>query len=201
MVFNPTKGHKMNESQMTLAVDAIGQTSLVGWQASEKLNGCRAYWTGKEFWTRGGNVIHAPAWITRGLPQIHLDGEISCGRDGQTGMASFQVASNAVRLGGKWFDEVSPLTSTPLCFSIFDAPQVVGTWQQRMAEASRAVRKSACAVAVNVERIGDPLHLVKYMMQLRSIGAEGGMFRHPDAIGYTTGRTGNLLRWKFDNQN
>ena len=75
----------MNETQMTLAVDLSGESRIDGWLASEKLNGCRAYWTGKEFFTRGGNVIHAPAWFTKGLPDLHLDGEINAGRDGTHG--------------------------------------------------------------------------------------------------------------------
>lgn len=176
----------IDEKSMTLAIDWKGQTSLVGWLASEKLNGCRAYWDGKRFWTRGGNVIAPPSWFTKGLPSVHLDGEIWAGRNG------FQDASNAVRFGGKWFNV--PLIQ----FAAFDAPQVVGTWRQRMAEAVRAVNKSACAVAVKVERIGDPQRLVEYMLQLRSIGAEGGMFRNPEAIGYTAGRSQSLLRWKFE---
>jgi hypothetical protein len=89
----------------------------------------------------------------RGLPAMQLDGEINCGRDGKRGKASFAVASNAVRLGGKWFNEVSPITGTPINFAVFDAPEVPGTWRQRMAEASRAVKKCACAAAVEFQRV------------------------------------------------
>lgn len=179
----------MNEKQMTLAVDWRGQTALVGWLASEKLNRCRAYWDGRQFWTRGGNIIPAPAWFKKGLPDVHLDGEIWAGRKG------FRDASNAVRLGGKWFD------LDFIQFAAFDAPQVAGTWAERISEARRAVKRAACAVAVEVERMTSPQRLVDYMLGLRRIGAEGGMFRNPDAIGYTTGRTETLLRWKFENLN
>jgi ATP-dependent DNA ligase len=138
---------------------------------------------------------------------MHLDGEINCGRDGQRGKASFTVASNAVRLGGKWFDEVSPITARPLRFSVFDAPEVHGTWRERMAEANRAVKKSAYAVAVEIQKIrmawpaeklrADEMHLSAYCIPLAKLGCEGFMFRSPDAIGYEQGRTENLLRWKL----
>jgi DNA ligase-1 len=210
MVFDSTatKGDAMiDESKMTLARDWRGQAAIDGWLASEKLNGCRAYFDGRQFWTRSGNIIAAPEWFVRGLPAMHLDGEINCGRDGKRGKASFAVASNAVRLGGNWFNEVSPITATPLRFSVFDAPEVPGTWRQRMAEARRAVKKCACAVAVEFQKIrmagpgaklrADEMHLSAYCIPLAKLACEGFMFRSPDAIGYEQGRTEHLLRWKF----
>jgi DNA ligase-1 len=209
MVFDSTatKGDAMiDETKMTLARDWIGQVEIDGWLASEKLNGCRAYFDGRRFWTRSGNIIAAPKWFTKGLPAIHLDGEIHAGRDGNRGKASFEVARVAVQNGGKWFEEVSPITATPIVFSVFDAPQVAGTWQQRMAEASRAVKKCACAAAVKFQRVrmGLPSQLrageisfVDYMLRVARLGGEGAMFRHPKAIGYTAGRTETLLRFKL----
>ncbi len=35
---------------------------------SEKLDGVRAYWDGKQFLSRQGNLYHAPDWFTAGLP-------------------------------------------------------------------------------------------------------------------------------------
>jgi DNA ligase-1 len=197
----------IDETKMMLAVDLRGQCSIDGWLASEKLNGCRAYWDGSQFWTRGGNVIAAPKWFSRGLPAMHLDGEINCGRDGRRGKKSFEVARVAVQHGGKWFEEVSPITGTPLRFSVFDVPQVSGTWAQRMAEAVRTVKKAACAVAVEIQKIrmawpgtklrADEIHLAEYGLRLAKLGAEGFMFRNPDAVGYEQGRTENLLRFKL----
>lgn len=182
---------------MTLAVDLCGQYSVVGWLASEKLNGCRAYWDGRQFWTRGGNIIAAPKWFTRGLPGVPLDGEIHCGRDGHRGAASFQVARVAVQNGGHWFEEVSPLSVHPIQFAVFDFPGLSATWEKRMAETRRAIRQCATAAAVRITRIANPQHFVEWLVRLRKLGAEGGMFRNPDAIGYEPGRSQNLLRFKY----
>ena len=197
----------IDEKSMTLARDYCGQISIDGWLASEKLNGCRAYFDGRQFWTRSGNIIAAPKWFVRGLPAMHLDGEINCGRDGKRGKASFEVASVAVRFGGKWFNEVSPITGTPITFAVFDAPEVPRTWRQRMAGARRAVKKCASAVAVEFQKIrmawpaaklaADEMHLSAYCIPLAKLNVEGFMFRSPDAIGYEQGRTENLLRWKL----
>ena len=70
----------MNELQMTIGSDYHAGVDPTGWPVSEKLNGCRAYFDGSQFWTRGGNVIAAPDWFTAGLPGVPLDGEIWAGR-------------------------------------------------------------------------------------------------------------------------
>src|SRR5438552_3249716 len=36
---------------------------LAGWWISEKLDGVRAYWDGKNFYSRQGNLFHAPDWF------------------------------------------------------------------------------------------------------------------------------------------
>jgi DNA ligase-1 len=36
----------------------------------------RAYWDGKQFLSRQGNLYHAPDWFLEGLPNVPLDGEL-----------------------------------------------------------------------------------------------------------------------------
>ncbi len=40
----------------------------------------RAFWDGKQFWSRLGNRFHAPDWFVKGLPDVPLDGELWLGR-------------------------------------------------------------------------------------------------------------------------
>jgi len=47
---------------------------------SEKLDGVRAYWDGKQLISRGGHVIAAPAWFVADFPARKLDGELWLGR-------------------------------------------------------------------------------------------------------------------------
>ena len=37
---------------------------------SEKLDGVRAYWDGKQFLSRQGNLFHAPDWFIDGLAKV-----------------------------------------------------------------------------------------------------------------------------------
>jgi DNA ligase 1 len=41
-----------------------------GWWLSEKLDGVRAYWDGRQFLSRQGNLYHAPDWFVAGLPNV-----------------------------------------------------------------------------------------------------------------------------------
>ncbi|HFD11260.1 MAG TPA: hypothetical protein ENJ32_02150, partial [Crenotrichaceae bacterium] len=49
---------------------------LTAYWVSEKLDGVRAYWNGKQLLSRSGRVYHAPAWFVRDFPTRTLDGEL-----------------------------------------------------------------------------------------------------------------------------
>lgn len=88
-----------------------------GWWVSEKLDGVRAYWNGKDqLISRGGKVFPAPAWVIRTLPQgIPLDGELYLGRK------KFNQTMSAIRTSD-WKN---------LEYCVFDTP-IRGTFEERM---------------------------------------------------------------------
>jgi DNA ligase 1 len=48
-----------------------------GWYMSEKLDGVRCYWDGKNLYSRNGNKFYPPAYFKAALPKdFHLDGEL-----------------------------------------------------------------------------------------------------------------------------
>ena len=53
---------------------------LADYWVSEKYDGMRGYWDGKQLWTRGGERVAAPAWFTAPLPAVPMDGELWAGR-------------------------------------------------------------------------------------------------------------------------
>ena len=79
---------------------------------------------------RAGNLVKAPIWFKRGLPSVDFDGDIYAGR------TDFQIVSNATRLGGKWFDDGH------LGFVAFDLPEMAATWDKRITDAAKALKKS-----------------------------------------------------------
>lgn len=65
---------------LLLAESWDGVSDPTGWWLSEKLDGVRAYWDGRQFLSRQGNFYHAPDWFVAGLPNVPLDGELWLGR-------------------------------------------------------------------------------------------------------------------------
>jgi ATP-dependent DNA ligase len=47
-----------------------------GWYLTEKFDGMRLYWDGKEFFTRQGKKVKAPLSFTSKMPSVSLDGEL-----------------------------------------------------------------------------------------------------------------------------
>ncbi|MBU6417666.1 MAG: DNA ligase, partial [Xanthomonadaceae bacterium] len=45
-----------------------GGVDLSGYWVSEKFDGVRGYWNGRQLLTRGGTAVHVPAWFTKGWP-------------------------------------------------------------------------------------------------------------------------------------
>src|ERR1051326_1842637 len=48
-------------------------TDPTGWWMSEKLDGVRAFWDGKQFLSRNRKLFLAPDWFLEGMPQVALD--------------------------------------------------------------------------------------------------------------------------------
>ncbi|HOU64724.1 MAG TPA: DNA ligase, partial [Thermomonas sp.] len=74
-----------------LASRITDDIDIAAWLVSEKLDGVRARWDGRQLVTRAGNRIDAPAWFTAGWPAQAIDGELWIGR------GRFQDISDLVR--------------------------------------------------------------------------------------------------------
>ena len=105
--------------KLLLAQPWDNDTDLTGWWMSEKLDGVRAWWDGRQFLSRQGNIYHAPAWFTAGLPSVPLDGELWLDRK------AFQRTVSIVRRHDQsdhW---------RQIRFVSFDAPGVDGPFEER----------------------------------------------------------------------
>ncbi len=158
---------------------------LTGWWMSEKLDGVRAFWDGRQFLSRLGNLYHAPAWFVDGLPDVPLDGELWIDRK------KFQRTVGIVRR-----QDQSELWKE-VRFVVFDAPAAAGGFEDRIAfvrdalAAGRAmyVRPHAHAMCASVESLRAEL------LRVESLGGEGLMLRQPGSK-YVAGRSSTLLKVK-----
>lgn len=156
-----------------------------GWWMSEKYDGLRGYWDGQQLWTRNGNLISAPDYFLAALPKgIALDGELWMGR------GEFEEAVSTVRSGTpdeRW---------KRVRFLVFDAPQAVGTFEQRMEFVRKTIPAGNPFVEpVAQERCHGTKHLLAERDRIVGLGGEGLMLRKPESQ-YEAKRSPTLLKVK-----
>jgi DNA ligase-1 len=95
---------------------------------SEKYDGLRGYWNGRELLTRGGERVIAPSWFTRGWPETPLDGELWGGR------GRFQQTLSTVRQ-----QQPDETAWREIRFMVFDLPAHGGTFTDRIPALNAAV--------------------------------------------------------------
>jgi DNA ligase-1 len=157
---------------------------LDGWWISEKLDGVRAYWDGKQLLSRNGNVYHAPDWFIARLPNETLDGELWLARK------SFQVTSGIVRRHDK-SDEWKRIT-----YRVFDAPKQVMPFEQRQKFLYELLHDGQQFVQILPQIQCRGLeHLKDELQRVEALGGEGLMLRQPASL-YEVGRSNTLLKVK-----
>ena len=152
-----------------------------GWWMSEKLDGVRAYWDGRQLLSRNNNVFHAPGWFTAGLPKDHLDGELWIAR------GRFAETSGIVRR----HDEDEGWRE--MGYLLFDAPEVKGPFEKRLAWLEK-LKSPSCAVIPQIP-CGGQRQLDSYLRNIERAGGEGVMMRRPGSP-YERSRSHNLLKVK-----
>lgn len=168
-----------------LAESWDNEADLTGWWMSEKLDGVRAYWDGKQFWSRLGNTFVAPDWFLEGVPNVPLDGELWIGRK------AFQRTVGIVRRHDK------PKEWGEVKFVVFDAPTHGGAFEARMRYLDDLLGR---AKAPYVQCLGhqpcrDTDHLRAELDRVEALGGEGLMLRQPGSL-YVAGRSSSLLKVK-----
>ena len=153
---------------------------------SEKLDGVRAYWDGKQLISRGGNLIAAPAWFVADFPPQQLDGELWLGRNKFAEILS--IVSKQQPIDAEW---------QQIRYYIFELPQAEGSFTARISamQALLQQQNSRYLMLVPQFRIADQAALAAKLIELEQAGAEGLMLHQQDAL-YKTGRSSDLLKLK-----
>jgi DNA ligase-1 len=152
---------------------------------SEKLDGVRAWWDGRQFLSRQGNIYHAPAWFTAGLPNVPLDGELWLERK------AFQRTVSIVRRHDQsdhW---------QQIKYVLFDGPGVDGPFEERQRLLNVMLREHQPEYArvLYQARCADIDDLKTELARIESLGGEGLMLRQPGSR-YEAGRSSTLLKVK-----
>lgn len=176
----------INAPEILLAKTYNTKINLKNYWVSEKLDGVRAYWNGKQLISRQGNVFHAPEWFTNVLPNIKLDGELWLGRgrfDELSGLVRRQTPSNS-----DWKN---------IYFMVFDLPGSPYPFNERLKQLNKIITGINAKHIRLVEQYKVPTHdaLQKQLEAVVKQGAEGLML-HAAASLYKSGRHSDLLKVK-----
>lgn len=160
--------------------------SLDGFWVSEKYDGVRGYWDGKQLWTRGGEHVVAPAWFTAPLPRTALDGELWAGR------GQFERALSTVRS-----QTPSDAAWREMRFMVFDLPAQPGIFDARLDALKKLlpIPGAPWVVPVAQEHATTHADLQALLDKTVKLGGEGLML-HRGASLYRGERNGDLLKFK-----
>lgn len=153
---------------------------------SEKLDGVRAYWDGRQLYFRSGRVVAAPDWFTRDFPAQALDGELWLGR------GEFERLSGIVR-------KLEPVDAEwrQVRYMLFELPDAAGDFTARKDQLQQLVGTAGVPWLQAVEqfRIADRQTLQARLDHVVAAGGEGLMLHRADAP-YHAGRSDDLLKLK-----
>lgn len=159
--------------------------NVTGWVMSEKLDGVRAYWNGKQLISRSGKVFNSPQSFTHGFPSFALDGEIWSRR------GEFEYIVSIVNSKGSnegWAE---------LSYNIFEVPHQKGGLLQRLNVLEEYLHTHITEKLhiLKQTKIRDEHQVKSFFEQVIARGGEGIVLRDPDEP-YYTGRTSSALKHK-----
>lgn len=192
---------KARKHENVMLAESYSEASKVeGWWLSEKFDGVRAVWNGKDFTSRLGNAFPAPTWFKNLMPKdCKLDGELWAGR------GNFQQAISIVRnsaRGDDWkyltymvFDimmkEETDMAPEPFelrieCVQKIVNSKVEATGKTHDESHIKVVPQHVCAGKEEVQ---------EHLKAVEAMNGEGLMLRKPKSP-YAYSRSKNLLKVK-----
>ena len=160
--------------------------NLTGWMMSEKYDGVRAIWDGKELKSRNGNIINAPSSFIAQLPDFALDGELWSNR------GEFELIASIV------LDKNPDIKAWQnIKYMVFDLPKFDGNLSDKMAylEEFLSLNSSNFIKVVKQTYIQNNSHAFAFLDEVVSKGGEGIVVRDPNAS-YISGRSDKILKLK-----
>lgn len=153
---------------------------------SEKLDGVRGYWNGKQLLSKQGKIIATPYWFTKNWPQQPLDGELWIARNRfeETLSCTMQITTK-----NKCWQAIK--------FMIFDLPKSKKAFSQRIEQMKNIVKQTDNPYINMIEQF-KLTSITELEMRLNKVVAangEGLMLHKSDGY-YTIGRSNNILKVK-----
>ena len=158
---------------------------VIGWVMSEKLDGIRGFWTGKELLTRGGMKLTPPKWFIKNYPLFAIDGELWIKRNDFENISSIVRTKNA---DDRW---------KLITHNIFEVPNQQGGLLERLSVLKNHLLSHSVPhlKVLKQTQIQSKQQLQNFLTEVTSHKGEGVVVRNPSTL-YQTGRLSSALKVK-----
>ena len=159
-----------------------------GWMVSEKLDGVRAYWDGRNLLSRNGKILAAPGGWSAHFPPFALDGEL------YTARGEFEKIQSIV------MDKTPGVAAwREIKFHVFDVPEASGGLLERLSELEKFILQNPQAgqnlKIIKQVKVKDNAEFEAFADAVIAKGGEGAVVREPNAP-YERKRSKNALKYK-----
>jgi DNA ligase 1 len=160
--------------------------NISGWVMSEKFDGIRAYWDGKNLLTRQGRIFHPPASFIKNFPSFELDGELWSKR------GDFENIQSIV------LDESPEVKWSQIKYKIFEVPHAKGDFLARLQKAQDFISKNNLAHVQIIEQkvCNTKEELDEFLKRVIAKGGEGVIIKDGSKE-YFEGRSSSILKMKL----
>ena len=159
-----------------------------GWLASEKLDGVRAYWDGRNLRSRNGKILAASEGWSAHFPPFALDGEL------YTARGEFEKIQSTV------MDKTPSIAAwSEVKFYVFDVPEAGGGLLERLSELEKFILQNPQAgqnlKIIKQVKVKDNAEFEAFADAVIAKGGEGAVVREPN-VPYERKRSKNALKYK-----
>ena len=159
-----------------------------GWLASEKLDGVRAYWDGRNLRSRNGKILAASEGWSAHFPSFALDGELYTARGEFEKIQS--IVMDKTPNEAAWSD---------IKFYVFDVPEASGGLLERLSELEKFILQNPQSgqnlKIIKQVKVKDNAEFEAFAEAIIANGGEGAVVREPNAP-YEQKRSKNALKYK-----
>ncbi|MDG2947668.1 DNA ligase [Bisgaard Taxon 10/6] len=168
-----------------MLLQSYDKQDVSGWVMSEKLDGVRGYWDGKQLYTRQNQILTPPAYFVRDFPPFAIDGELFSQRN------QFDKISAVVRSQkDKGWENLS--------LHVFDVPNASGNLFERLAVLENYLKDHPSPHIKIIPQIPvrNRQHVIDFLHEIEKLNGEGVVIRNPDAPYEFGKRSTQILKFK-----
>ncbi|MDU8924486.1 DNA ligase [Pasteurellaceae bacterium LIM206] len=174
----------VSKSEDLMLLQTYTNQNIDGWVISEKLDGVRGYWDGKQLITRNNVKLFSPDYFTKDFPPFAIDGELFSERN--------------------HFEEISSITRSmedkgwyKLKLHVFDVPHAGGNLFERLSVLEHYLQSHPSAYIEIMPQIliQSHAHVMEFLKSVEAQKGEGVVLRNPNAP-YENKRSSQILKLK-----